>query len=257
MSGTPADGWATLRCRVDGGAVGVAVTSVPEVGEPPAEMIARLTPEEQARAARFRFAADRWIYVAAHFLLARAVEMTLGAGGRYWSLDAGSNGAKPSLRVDGHEPLYVNLSHTRGAAAVAITRAGEVGVDVEAVRPLIDREGIAALVFTANERRALAEATDPADLFVRLWTRKEAVVKAFGIGLGAPLQNIDVLDPDALSLPDSMPGACALTDVLWSARPQIALALCSSRIEHELLDIPFDLLAAQARNSSMGSGRHE
>lgn len=80
--------------------------------------------------------------------------------------------------------LHVSVSHTEGAAAVALSELAPVGVDVEAVRPLpaialarrwlpaAEAEWIAAL---PEHRRAVA--------FLRLWTVKEAIGKAHGRGL--------------------------------------------------------------------------
>jgi 4'-phosphopantetheinyl transferase len=226
--------WSSLRDAVDGGVTAVVLSAVGE-GEPPAGLLEHLTADERARAARFRFAADRAIYVVAHSLLARAMAAVLGPNGPAWSLEAEREGGKPALRIEG-QALYVNLSHTRGAAAVAITRSGEVGIDVEAERPLPDLHQLAARVFTPNERRALQDMADPRRLFVRLWARKEAVIKACGLGLAAPLQEIDVLHPLALRLPAELP-RLAVADVAWPAQPQVAVALCGPRSEHRVFEV--------------------
>jgi 4'-phosphopantetheinyl transferase len=86
------------------------------------------------------------------------------------------------------------LSHADDVALVAVGCDVEVGVDVEAFRPdfrvremancLNDRE------LEMLDRAASAEARTA--LFFRLWTLKEAVLKADGSGLGAGLRNVDV-----------------------------------------------------------------
>jgi 4'-phosphopantetheinyl transferase len=86
--------------------------------------------------------------------------------------------------------LLVGLSHTRGLVTVAVagprTRALGVGVDAEAIRPL-DAIALAERWFTADEAawvRALPPTLRSTGL-LDLWTRKEAVGKAFGTGLRA------------------------------------------------------------------------
>ena len=70
----------------------------------------------------------------------------------------------------------------------------EVGVDLEVVREVPEADGIAASTFTAEERAAWAAAGGGAAGFLRVWTRKEALLKALGVGVfggvtlfGAPL----------------------------------------------------------------------
>jgi 4'-phosphopantetheinyl transferase len=87
-----------------------------------------------------------------------------------------------------------NVSHSGGIVAVAISRAGAVGVDVEAIRPVDDRDELARRVFTVDERARL-QALPPEtrdEAFFTGWTRKEAFVKALGEGLSHPLDQVDV-----------------------------------------------------------------
>jgi 4'-phosphopantetheinyl transferase len=90
--------------------------------------------------------------------------------------------------------LSFNLSHSAGLAAYAFATASEVGIDVEQVRPIPDLESIAAQHFSAPECSELF-AADPAsrcEIFYRIWTRKEAYVKAIGSGLSIPLRSLDL-----------------------------------------------------------------
>jgi len=65
-------------------------------------------------------------------------------------------------------------------------------VDIELLRPVPDVESLARLVFSDVERRELELAPDPVSAFLNGWTRKEAYVKALGLGLTAPLTEIIV-----------------------------------------------------------------
>ncbi|MFF9196489.1 4'-phosphopantetheinyl transferase family protein [Streptomyces sp. NPDC014779] len=80
--------------------------------------------------------------------------------------------------------LRASVSHVRGLTAVAVSRVGEVGVDVERLRPL-PAAALARRWFTGAEGRWVAarpQEEQPA-AFLGLWTQKEAVGKALGTGL--------------------------------------------------------------------------
>lgn len=90
--------------------------------------------------------------------------------------------------------LRFNLSRTDGSWLLAVTEGRPVGADLE-TDPHIDPLETAALVCTEREHRLLRSLAGPdqqRDAFLRCWTRKEAVVKAVGVGLIADLSAIDV-----------------------------------------------------------------
>ncbi|MEV8109165.1 4'-phosphopantetheinyl transferase superfamily protein [Streptomyces sp. NPDC088135] len=86
-----------------------------------------------------------------------------------------------------------SLSRSGPHWVCAAAEGVRVGVDLERVRPM-DVSSLAPGVLSAGERRHLGEVPPefrPAE-FLRCWTRKEAVVKASGIGIEAELGAIDV-----------------------------------------------------------------
>jgi 4'-phosphopantetheinyl transferase len=85
--------------------------------------------------------------------------------------------------------LEVSVSHSGELALIAISDAGAIGVDVEQVRPLRDARAFTRRFFSAAEA---AEAGDELARIVRIWCRKEALLKARGIGLVMPLAAVDV-----------------------------------------------------------------
>jgi 4'-phosphopantetheinyl transferase len=92
------------------------------------------------------------------------------------------------------ENLRFNLSHTHGQALIAVTLNREVGIDIEWRRPIEDLDSMAQTVMSMRELsqwKAL-----PADqrlaAFYRVWTRKEAYLKAIGLGLFRSLQGVTV-----------------------------------------------------------------
>jgi Phosphopantetheinyl transferase len=82
-------------------------------------------------------------------------------------------------------PLQFNLSHSGGLALVAVSLT-EVGIDVEAARSTFDPVSLAARFLSAADAASLQALPEPErhDEFLRLWTRKEAALKAIGFGLG-------------------------------------------------------------------------
>ena len=153
-----------------------------------------LSPEEQRRAERFVRDQDRQRFIVSH----AALRMILG---QYLGLPPGrvemevAAGGKPSLAPSpGLLPLRFNLSHSEERALVGITLDQRIGVDVEHWRAVVDAENIVKRYFSVGERtrwQTLAE-DERRDAFFRGWTRKEAYLKARGVGLSAGLDQFDV-----------------------------------------------------------------
>jgi 4'-phosphopantetheinyl transferase len=86
--------------------------------------------------------------------------------------------------------LHVSISHSGATVAVAVSHAGEVGVDVQQVVDESVQE-LSPLVLAESEARHVAVARD----FFTYWTRKEALVKATGDGVAVPLGAVVVTPP--------------------------------------------------------------
>jgi 4'-phosphopantetheinyl transferase len=158
---------------------------------PGPEAAACLSDEEWERAHRFVFARDRQRFVAAHSALRCALAAHTGIPGAFLDFTQGAFG-KPRLV----EPVGVrfNLSHSQSVGLIAISTDSEVGVDVELLRHMPDAAALADSYFTEAEQRALqAVSPDERDrAFLRCWTRKEACLKATGMGLGADTRGFEV-----------------------------------------------------------------
>lgn len=152
------------------------------------ELEGLLSPREIERAGRFRFEQDRAHYLAAHTALHRLLRGYLGRD--LLNFHYGTEG-KPSIP---RSELRFNLSHSGEWALAAFTFAKEVGVDVERIREGVNRDGIARRFFSPSEISALEGLPEDQrdDAFFRIWTRKEAYVKARGGGLSIPLDSFDV-----------------------------------------------------------------
>ena len=160
----------------------------------PERLEAVLSTDELARASRFVFPRDRNHFVSCRGILRSILAQYLGrpAGTIEFTYQPAG---KPGLRKRaGDRSISFNLSHSSGLAVYAFSLDREVGIDVEAVRPNVPGEELAARFFSASElaeiRRLPAERRNEA--FFACWARKEAYVKARGAGLGMPLDSFSV-----------------------------------------------------------------
>lgn len=110
---------------------------------------------------------------------------------------------KPGLAPELDARLEFNLSHSGEWVLVALSDVGAVGVDVERIENHRDLLAIAERVFCPQEREILRlrDEQGAVDFFYRTWTCKEAWIKALGIGLGHPLEQLD-LHEAALAPPE-------------------------------------------------------
>ena len=108
---------------------------------------------------------------------------------------------KPRLAAPACD-LEFNLSHAGAFALVAVTQGRPVGVDLEWARAELATDAIAEVCFSRDEQRRLnaLAAQDRLPAFFRLWTRKEAFIKATGLGMSADLKAFDVSLGDSPAL---------------------------------------------------------
>lgn len=149
---------------------------------------ALLDDEERRRAAALLREEDREVFVRAHALLRAALSRHGAAPPSSWQLTRGSG--KPELCGPLRDGLRFSLSRSSGLAAVVVAAGMDVGVDVEAERPRPHLE-IARRFFAPSELELLRAAPTEreADLFLTLWTLKEAFIKACGRPLLLPLDD--------------------------------------------------------------------
>jgi 4'-phosphopantetheinyl transferase len=143
-----------------------------------------LSDEERGRAAAFRFPADRLRFVAGRGLLRVVLSRYLGQAPEEVRFSAGPGG-KPGLAGGKPSGIEFNLSHSKTLVLYAFARDRQVGVDVEDLHPVPQAEAILRRYFAPADREAYAAA--PAErrpeLFLELWTKREAYLKGCGRGL--------------------------------------------------------------------------
>src|ERR1022692_4784176 len=143
-------------------------------------LASQLSAAELDRARRYYFDRDRRRFIVARGELRRLLARELEVGAQAIEFAYGRYG-KPSLAppLDG-AGLRFNLAHSDDLAVIALCRDREVGVDVEAIRPLRDEADLVRSCFSQREQeeylRTLPSARNAA--FFSGWTRKEAFIKA-------------------------------------------------------------------------------
>lgn len=168
-----------------------------------------LSPDEVARADRFHFEKDRQHYTAARSGMRSILSGYLGLRPQAVRFSYCKHG-KPQLagRETGSS-LQFNLSHSDKYAVLAVARHMHLGVDIEYMKPDVAVDEIASSFFSPLEYRTLLAlpAEHRLSAFYRCWTRKEAYVKAKGLGLNLTLSSFDVAfastDPPALLRADA------------------------------------------------------
>jgi 4'-phosphopantetheinyl transferase len=144
-----------------------------------------LSEDERARAARFVFRQHREAYVVQHAMMRALLARYLEIAPARVELGSGRFG-KPHLI--GRE-LELNLSHTDDVALLAVAHL-PVGVDIERLAAPIDPDELGDHVLAPAERATGLTRRG----FLRIWCRKEACLKATGIGLVDDLPSISVAD---------------------------------------------------------------
>src|SRR5579863_4068971 len=153
-----------------------------------------LSDEEVTRAERFYFEKGRHGYIVAHGILRILLGRYLTVDPRQLRFQTNAYG-KPSVEQPAHGTrLHFNLSHSHELAAYAFTRVGEVGIDIEYTRTHVEYEELAKHSFSPYESAALHDLPESMkqEAFFNCWTRKEAYIKARGMGLSLPLHLFDV-----------------------------------------------------------------
>ncbi|MFD9432849.1 4'-phosphopantetheinyl transferase family protein [Streptomyces sp. NPDC060002] len=136
-------------------------------------------------------------------------------------------------------PAYgFSITHSGALVGVAVRRGGEVGLDVEESHGDMDVDSAARVALSAPELAALyaRPAAERQPAFLRTWTRKEAVLKALGVGLGVPPRELEVSAPDKPPTILTWPGRLAtrphmsMTDLLVNGVHPAALAVTGVRV---------------------------
>jgi 4'-phosphopantetheinyl transferase len=167
--------------------------SLDPLGSMVSEFRARLSAEENDRAEKFKFQKDRKRYTVSHGLLRVILSLYANVSPEELKFTENQYG-KPELVHPSGLNLTFNLSHSHERALIGIARGRQIGVDIEYVKKDFEWQEIIEKFFSPREVQMINAL--PKDIqhraFFTCWTRKEAYVKATGMGLSLPLKEFDV-----------------------------------------------------------------
>ncbi len=164
--------------------------SFDDLSEDNPRLRAVLSAEETRRANKFHFKKDRVAFVAAHGYLRLLLARYLQVDPQLFVFTEGEHG-KPFLK---DYTLQFNISHSNRMGLLAFDAALPLGVDVEWMRPDFGGLKIARRFFSETEVEELSalEGKEQIEGFFNGWSRKEAYIKALGLGLSLPLDKFSV-----------------------------------------------------------------
>lgn len=157
--------------------------------------ISLLSSEEIKRSKQFIFDRDCHCYQVTHSMKRLILANYLDCDPQCLHFKIESYG-KPAL-ANLQTPLKIqfNISHSRDLILIAITVEDPIGIDIEYNDKKRSIESLGETIFSPSEKKfflTLKSQREKEETFFRCWTRKEAFLKAIGIGLGQDLTNISV-----------------------------------------------------------------
>ena len=145
--------------------------------------LAQLPDWRRTQALRFRHVLGQTECALSYLLLCQALQQEYGITAQPHFL-IGEHG-KPALLE--YPDIHFNMSHCKAGIAVAVDSA-PVGIDIECIGR--GNDSLARHVLSDEEYAQMQQAPDPAVEFTRFWTRKEALVKLTGRGIGDDLRRL-------------------------------------------------------------------
>lgn len=147
------------------------------------EAFGKISASRREKALRFKHEQGQRECVLAYLLLKRALKEVYGIEGNPEMVE--QEGGKPMLKD--HPEIHFNLSHCKAGVACVVGDE-PVGVDIERVRKY--NESLAHHTMNDKELQEIEASTDKARAFIRLWTRKEALLKLTGEGIRSDLKPV-------------------------------------------------------------------
>ena len=206
---------------------------------PPHDISEYIEDADQARADRFVFACDKDKFLRARYVTRKLLGHYLDIDPKILRLCSNKHG-KPLLPA--HQGISFNLSHAGNRGLFAIGKGIEIGVDIEELRIPADLRGLANSIFSVEEIRALGGLPDSElrSTFFTCWTRKEAYLKALGVGLTIEPSSITVgVTPDRRQigvLGNARSNFVEVTSIAHEGNYCAALAAVGGYSTHRLFD---------------------
>ena len=176
------------------GDVAVAYVDLTPNATHEANAIAWLDEEERSRWQRFHNPAPQRRFALCRAALRDVLCRYINCSNEQLALVTAKHG-KPFAEVDG-KPVSTsfNVTHSGQHGLVAVAPKGRLGVDIEEGAPRRRLQGLIEAVFSPGEQAEFEDLDESGKLrlFFRLWTLKEALVKAHGKGLSMKVSEIEI-----------------------------------------------------------------
>jgi len=155
-------------------------------------------PEERASLARQRAGTARRDYLVAHALMRVVVAERAGCDPAELKFRASPRGRPEPVWPPSASDYRLSISHGDGVALCGVAKGCDIGVDVESLRNVGPDPLTLAETYCSTRERAQIRAALPvqrAERFLEIWTLKEAIAKAMGLGLHLPFHDFTVRLP--------------------------------------------------------------
>ena len=172
----------------------------------PASFLSFLSEDEKERALKIRDSV-----ISGYAVISRGVLRVLL--GRYLEKSPASvvikdlSNGKPILASGAYDQLSFNVSHSREVLSIAVSPGNPVGLDIEKVDPRTNPGQAASIAFSAEEKSFLENSENLSRDFYKIWTAKEAILKATGDGFAYPSRNFSVISSNNSSILRCISGA--------------------------------------------------
>jgi 4'-phosphopantetheinyl transferase len=157
----------------------------------PKDIPTALSPEELERANKLRFTRDREHFILRHCQLRLILSKYCDCLPRELMFRYNSY-KKPFICVPEFKEIKFNMSYSDDLMLVDLCKQNDIGIDIEKVREMRDLENVAVENFSIKELKYLNGTLDKTNAFFKIWTRKEAFIKAIGKGMYYPLKSFCV-----------------------------------------------------------------
>lgn len=161
----------------------------------PKDISKTLSPEELERANKYKFIKDQELFILRRYLL-RLILSQYCHCQPHQMIYRYNSCKKPLINIPEFKKIKFNMSYSYDLLLIGLCRQNDIGVDIEKVREISDLENIASENFSHHELEYFNSQLNKTTSFFKIWTRKEAFIKAKGKGLYYPLKSFSVeVDP--------------------------------------------------------------
>jgi len=157
-----------------------------------ADYLLLLSPDELQRAGRYHHQKDRDRFTVSRGVLRNLLGRYLDMPATQVEFETTAN-KKPFVKNAGNVQLHYNISHSGDYVLIAIASSA-LGIDVEQKDMSFPFAEVLVHSFSAGEIDHIQQSPMPVEAFYKLWTRKEALLKATGKGIDDDMKLIPCLD---------------------------------------------------------------